>query len=78
MSGVQSKRPRLRLDPESYRMLRQTILQRDHWQCQSCGALDGLEVHHIKPRGRLGHDAEDNLVTLCWSCHRKLHRQSQQ
>jgi hypothetical protein len=26
--------------------------------------MGGLEVHHIKPRGQLGHDMMDNLITL--------------
>jgi 5-methylcytosine-specific restriction protein A len=68
------KRPRLRLDPESYRLLRQTVLERDQWRCQSCGCMGGLEVHHIVSRGQLGDDAEGNLITLCWSCHRKTHQ----
>jgi hypothetical protein len=24
-------------------------------------------------RGQLGNDVEDNLITLCWRCHRTLH-----
>jgi 5-methylcytosine-specific restriction endonuclease McrA len=35
--------------------------------------MGGLEVHHIKPRGRLGHDVMDNLITLCVGCHSKRH-----
>ena len=73
MTVPRSKRPRLRLDPESYRMLCQSVLERDHWRCQSCGSTVGLEVHHMSPRGQLGDDTEENLITLCWSCHRTLH-----
>ena len=36
-----------RLDPVSYENLRQQILRRDGWRCQSCGAISNLEVHHI-------------------------------
>ena len=75
---LRPKRPRLRLDAESYRLLRQQVLQRDHWQCQQCGSMAGLEVHHIEPRGRLGDDAEDNLITLCRHCHAILHLRSSQ
>ena len=35
---IQSKVARLRLDPLSYESLRQQILRRDGWRCQSCGA----------------------------------------
>ena len=73
MNVPRSKRPRLRLNAESYRALRESILQRDMWRCQSCGSMAGLEVHHINPRGQFGDDAEDNLITLCWKCHRALH-----
>jgi 5-methylcytosine-specific restriction endonuclease McrA len=73
MTALRPKRPRLRLDTESYGALRQSILQRDHWRCQSCGSVVGLEVHHVQSRGRLGDDSEENLITLCRQCHRMLH-----
>jgi len=68
------KRPRLRLDPKSYRRLRQSVLERDQWRCQSCGSAAGLEVHHMISKGRLGDDVETNLITLCGDCHRKIHQ----
>jgi ATP-dependent DNA helicase RecQ len=67
------KDPRLNLDAKSFQSLRRSVLKRDGWRCQSCGSCAGLEVHHIMPRSRLGHDAEENLITLCWECHRKIH-----
>ena len=73
MTVLRPKRPRLRLDPETYRLLHRTILERDRWRCQVCGSTVGLEVHHMTPRGRLGDDVEQNLITLCWNCHRKIH-----
>ena len=46
--------------------------------CNICGAVRGLDRHHMTPR-RMGntkdpavHD-EGNLVTLCRSCHRNIH-----
>ena len=39
-----------RLDPLSYESLRQQILRRDGWRCQSCGTMSNLEVHHRKFR----------------------------
>jgi 5-methylcytosine-specific restriction endonuclease McrA len=68
------RRPRLRLDADSYRQLRQQVLERDAWRCQSCGRFTNLQVHHIHPRGRLGDDAEPNLITLCAKCHGETHR----
>jgi len=71
------KRPRLRLDPDAYRQLSREVLARDEWRCQDCGTAQNLQVHHLRSRSRLGDDAEENLITLCVSCHRArhLHRQ---
>ncbi len=42
------------LDPLSYESLRQQILRRDGWRCQSCGTMTNLEVHHRKFRSHSG------------------------
>ena len=70
---LRQKRPRLKLDPKEYAIVRTRVLERDGWRCQECGAMEGLEVHHMKPRGRLGDDVIDNLITLCVGCHGKCH-----
>ena len=62
------------LDLLSYEDLRQQILRRDGWRCQSCGAMSNLEVHHKQFRSHSGHDLEGNLITLCRACHAKIHR----
>jgi 5-methylcytosine-specific restriction endonuclease McrA len=72
------KRPRLRLDPGSYKQLCQQVLQRDGWRCQACGARLNLEVHHKQQRSQAGDDSEQNLVTLCAACHAKVHREPSQ
>lgn len=64
---------RVRLDPLSYEGLRQKILGRDGWRCQSCGAMSNLEAHHKKFRSHSGADTEENLITLCVDCHRGAH-----
>jgi 5-methylcytosine-specific restriction endonuclease McrA len=66
-------RPRLRLDPEAYRQLYREVLERDGWRCQWCGRMENLQVHHIQWRSRLGDDVEENLITLCCSCHGLIH-----
>ena len=53
-----------RLDPLSYESLRQQILRRDGWRCQSCGTMSNLEVHHKQFRSHSGHDSEENMITL--------------
>ncbi len=71
---IRPRTPPLRLDPLSYESLRQQILRRDGWRCQSCGAMSNLEVHHREFRSRSGADAEENLITLCAPCHARVHR----
>ncbi|MFQ5683613.1 MAG: HNH endonuclease [Candidatus Binatia bacterium] len=67
------KRPRLRLDSGAYQPLRRVVLERDGWRCQNCGLAANLHVHHIQPRSHLGDDLQQNLITLCASCHRDAH-----
>lgn len=58
--------------------VRQYILHRDNYTCQICGAHPTerkpvkLHAHHIESR-KTGGNAPNNLVTLCLSCHKKLH-----
>lgn len=73
MNRIRSSTSRVRVDPTSYVKLRQQVLRRDGWRCQSCGAMSNLEVHHKEFRSRLGGDSEMNLLTLCTSCHASVH-----
>jgi len=74
MSSTSPEPPRLRLDPESYEALRQQVLRRDGWRCQSCGTMSNLEVHHQQFRSHSGSDSGENLITLCTSGHANIHR----
>ena len=50
------------------------VLWRDDYTCQQCKKKNvPLNVHHIVFRRRQGSNDEDNLVTLCEECHKKLH-----
>jgi 5-methylcytosine-specific restriction endonuclease McrA len=69
---IETKRPRLRLDPHSYDKLGQQILCRDGWRCQACGRMSDLEVHHIEFRSHSGDDSDLNLITLCSACHARV------
>lgn len=61
-----------------WRNKRNSVVERDNYLCQVCKdnkkyVYEGLEVHHIVPieedyRLRL---EEDNLITLCVSCHKE-------
>jgi 5-methylcytosine-specific restriction endonuclease McrA len=74
MTSVGPKSAGLRLDAESYEALRQEVLRRDGWRCQSCGTMSNLEVHHKQFRSHSGEDSDVNLITLCGSCHARIHR----
>jgi 5-methylcytosine-specific restriction endonuclease McrA len=64
---------RSRLDAVAYESLRQQVLRRDGWRCQSCGTMANLEVHHKQFRSHSGDDSEENLITLCTVCHNEIH-----
>jgi 5-methylcytosine-specific restriction endonuclease McrA len=74
MSSIGPKPMPFRLDPVSYETLRQQVLRRDGWRCQSCGTMSNLEVHHKEFRSHAGEDSEQNLITLCSKCHDTAHR----
>jgi len=73
MNDIRPKVERLQVDPVAYKDLRQQILRRDGWRCQSCGAMSNLEVHHKEFRSHAGDDLEENLITLCTACHAGAH-----
>ncbi|MFD3380735.1 MULTISPECIES: HNH endonuclease [unclassified Streptomyces] len=60
------------------RKLRMQVLKRDNYRCVVCGrkATDHvdleLHVHHLIPWRMGGPTAEENLVTLCGTCHKGL------
>jgi 5-methylcytosine-specific restriction endonuclease McrA len=74
VNRVRPKRARVRLDIELYEQLRNQVLRRDGWRCQSCGARSNLEVHHQEFRSHSGDDSVQNLITLCTVCHAAVHQ----
>ena len=50
--------------------VRPHILKRDNYECQRCKNKSRLEVHHIKK----GIQTAQNLITLCFKCHRSEHK----
>lgn len=53
--------------------MRKEVYRRDGFRCALCDSTDGLQIHHVKPRGRGGADHPMNLITLCWRCHAAGH-----
>jgi hypothetical protein len=51
--------------------LREAVLRRDRFRCRVCGKGAPLLVHH-----RDRHNEKRLLITLCISCHMRLHRHS--
>ena len=59
-----------------YDNTRQYIIARDHCECQICHGASRdkhLQVHHIDFRSNGGTNIPSNLITLCETCHKKLH-----
>lgn len=57
---------------------RPIVLERDGYKCTKCGKNKKLCVHHIKGDGLTSSIKDkdhtpNNLVTLCTSCHSRLH-----
>ena len=55
---------------------RAMVLNRDNYTCQCCKGKHKdpkLEIHHVIFRRDGGSDNAENLVTLCHTCHKKLH-----
>ena len=67
------KRKRIKLSNGQYRKLADKVLQRDSKTCQYCGCYTESPPHHIKHRSQGGSDILENLVLLCFACHRLLH-----
>jgi 5-methylcytosine-specific restriction endonuclease McrA len=42
--------------------------------CVACGSKDDLQHGHLVTNAQGGSDAEPNRITLCTSCHDKLHQ----
>lgn len=58
--------------------IRMKVLKRDKYRCKICGRRPDndtdivLHVHHITPFNQKGVTHEDNLITLCHTCHKGL------
>ena len=81
MRVLRQRKPRRRLDSESYRALRKQVLQRDGWRCQSCGALTDLRPTICNPAAdsvpidckTLLPCARDAIVSSTWGRNAPLH-----
>lgn len=56
--------------------VRQAVIERDAGRCRLCARAKSVQVHHVDGRGNRHRDPNhdpQNLVTLCRSCHRRVH-----
>ncbi|MDG5787454.1 RNA-guided endonuclease IscB [Evansella sp. AB-P1] len=57
--------------------VREYVFYRDNHTCQHCKGKSKdkiLNVHHIESR-KTGGDSPNNLITLCETCHKKIHKE---
>lgn len=60
--------------PDDWDDRRESVLARDDYTCQQCGATDAtLQVHHKTPISEGGSHKLTNLETVCRSCHASEH-----
>lgn len=59
-----------------YRKWRESVLRRDNYKCTECNSTKNLNVHHKKNFSEFEELRYDinNGITLCESCHKKLHK----
>jgi ferredoxin len=75
-----NKHDRDYINRETFSGNRQLALERDEFKCVMCGSEQNLHIHHKDETGifsvgdkeKINNDLE-NLITLCASCHRKVH-----
>jgi len=60
------------------KLWRNSVLERDEYICQKCGAQDNLHVHHILEFSKFPEQRFNinNGITVCMSCHEDIHKRS--
>lgn len=63
-------------EQQHWSKIRLSVLKRDKYTCQLCNSVGNskLHIHHIQKRRKDGPDFEDNLITVCPSCHANADR----
>lgn len=53
---------------------RKLCIDNANGRCMDCNSMSEVSAHHIMFRSEVGiDDSPDNLIALCFSCHRKAH-----
>ena len=53
--------------------IRKQVYARDGYRCALCDSTQGIQIHHVIPRGCGGNSTPYNLITLCSYCHSHAH-----
>lgn len=69
--------PRHKSSKQIPKFLRKQIKKRDNFKCRMCPVVEHrrghLALHHIKYRSEGGKHIKENLITLCYECHKEVH-----
>jgi hypothetical protein len=65
-------RTEIRYPAEFNEQLKARVKERDKYQCQFCGKVDSLIVHHLD--SNKFNNEINNLITLCIPCHGRLNK----
>lgn len=57
--------------------VKDAVWQRDNHRCILCQSTQAMPNAHVVPRAQGGLGVEQNVVTLCQNCHRKLDQTTQ-
>jgi 5-methylcytosine-specific restriction endonuclease McrA len=60
------------LQSPEWQARRRSAFERAGFECTLCPENRALEVHH-KTYARIGNERDEDLVVLCYWCHRKHH-----
>ena len=63
-AGKRGRKDVLNMTAGITKEMRREVYRRDGWRCALCDSTDGIQIHHVKPRGKGGADHPMNLITL--------------
>lgn len=60
-----------------YRKVRAVAMERDNYTCQVCRRARATQVHHLRYPKWGTFDVPENLQSICYPCHCKIHGKEQ-
>jgi len=60
------------LNSDQWLKLKENVKDRDGNKCVNCGSTISLHVHHFH-YDNVGDEDLDDLITVCYECHKKIH-----